>query len=393
MATRAGEQDWQAARGYLATGDVDAAAPLLLAAARAGHAAAAVEVARMCLHGVGAPLDVAGARDWLARASAAGSHAATCLALQVALGDAVPPDDDAILAGIENAVVDGHPPALLAAAILAGRAPGGHAQATCVALLERGASAGDAIAMQLLVARAADGDGVAPDDALASTMRRRLADRGIAPVPGCTAPSPDAPPAADVLAARPRVAIADGVLSRDECRLLMAFAAPALRRSRTIDPGGGGAVTLQLRTSSDASIDPLQESLALRLVQRRLCAVAGLPLRHAEHLIVLRYAPGEEYRPHRDYLPASQVAADVPAAGNRRRTLCAYLNDVAAGGETSFPGAGLRVEPVPGRALVFDNLNADGQPDPESLHAGLPVLGGVKWLATLWLRERPYRDY
>ena len=70
-----------------------------------------------------------------------------------------------------------------------------------------------------------------------------------------------------------------------------------------------------------------------------------------------------------------------------------YLNDVEAGGETEFPLAGVRIAPVAGRAVVFDNLLADGRPDPESLHAGLPVARGEKWLATLWLRERRYRHY
>lgn len=80
-------------------------------------------------------------------------------------------------------------------------------------------------------------------------------------------------------------------------------------------------------------------------------------------------------------------------AGNRTRTICVYLNHVEAGGETVFPRADVSVAPVPGRAVVFDKLFADGRPDSESLHAGLPVTRGEKWLATLWLRERRYRGY
>jgi len=29
----------------------------------------------------------------------------------------------------------------------------------------------------------------------------------------------------------------------------------------------------------------------------------------------------------------------------------------------------------------------------DSLHAGLPVLQGEKWLATLWIRQGQYRAY
>ena len=43
--------------------------------------------------------------------------------------------------------------------------------------------------------------------------------------------------------------------------------------------------------------------------------------------------------------------------------------------------------------MIFDNLLADGSPDADSLHAGLPVQRGEKWLATLWLRPGRYHAY
>ena len=53
----------------------------------------------------------------------------------------------------------------------------------------------------------------------------------------------------------------------------------------------------------------------------------------------------------------------------------------------------MTVPPRAGAAIAFRNLKADGQPDPDSLHAGLPVERGEKWLATLWIRERRYRAF
>jgi hypothetical protein len=166
-----------------------------------------------------------------------------------------------------------------------------------------------------------------------------------------------------------------------------------LRASQVHSPDGREVARESLRTSHDASFDPLLEDFALRIVQLRLAAAAGTELVNAEQLIVLRYQPGQEYRPHRDYLPPDAIDRDHPAAGNRQRTICAYLTTPAAGGATDFPAAGIRVEPKAGRAVVFDSLDADGHPDVDSLHAGLPVERGEKWLATLWLRERPYRAY
>jgi hypothetical protein len=62
-------------------------------------------------------------------------------------------------------------------------------------------------------------------------------------------------------------------------------------------------------------------------------------------------------------------------------------------GATEFPVAGVTVVPKAGTAVVFDNLLPDGSPDPDSLRAGLPVERGVKWLATLWLRQGRYREF
>ncbi len=43
-----------------------------------------------------------------------------------------------------------------------------------------------------------------------------------------------------------------------------------------------------------------------------------------------------------------------------------------------------------GDALLFYNLRADGSLDPRAMHAGCPVLGGVKWTATKWLHAAPF---
>ncbi|MNN97804.1 hypothetical protein D3C81_2170410 [compost metagenome] len=48
--------------------------------------------------------------------------------------------------------------------------------------------------------------------------------------------------------------------------------------------------------------------------------------------------------------------------------------------------------PVKGNAVYFSYLLPDGTLDERTLHAGLPVASGEKWIATKWLRERPYRS-
>lgn len=379
-----------------------------LRAAGAGHPHAQVEAARMLLHGIGTAADVRAATDWLLRAESQGHPVAAYLLATVALGGVALDAGTRVNERLFAAIQADFAPALRAAAIHFGRKAHPADQATCMQLLERAANRGDAAAAALLAERLAGGEGCEPQPDTAEAMWEQLAlHGGIARIPRFVA-SPrrvDAAPnrlafeddlqpvAGERVCGRPRVTRVDNLLSADECRLLMLSAAPMLRPSTTADPATGEIVANALRTSADASFDPLVEDFALRMIQLRMAHAARCPLVDAEQLIVLRYRPGEEYRPHRDYLPASTIAGDHPEAGNRARTICVYLNEVEAGGQTEFPVAGVRVQPQAGRAVIFDNLREDGSPDVDSLHAGAPVERGEKWLATLWIRQGPYRGF
>lgn len=401
------------AQALVAREQMDEAMQWHLRAAQAGHPGAQVEYARMRLYGIvdaPAPQD---AVPWFERAERAGHPLATEYLAKIAIGGVALPRDMRMNERVLRGVQAEHAPSLLAAAVHFGRKPNADDQVLCLQLLERAAGRGDIAAAVLLAERLAHGEGCEAQPDVAQRLWAQLADAGIERVPGFTLPPPgraDAParqlaleealqaPEARVLSTQPRVSVIDRLLSADECRLLILSARPHLHASRTLDPNSGQALNIELRTSHDAQFDPVLESLAVRLVQWRMAAAAGLELVNAEPLIVLRYAPGQEYKPHRDYLPPASIARDGPQAGNRRRTICVYLNPVTAGGATEFPVAGLRVDPLPGRAVVFDNLTYDatspqGRPDPDSLHAGMPVEAGEKWLATLWIRQGRYRAF
>ncbi|WP_454831347.1 2OG-Fe(II) oxygenase [Pseudoxanthomonas wuyuanensis] len=374
----------------------------------AGLVDAGVERGRMLLHGVGAPRDVMQAVASFERAEAQGSPVAGYYLALIAVGDLGLPFDERCDRRLMAAVNAGYPLALRAAAVHFGRKPDHGDQSLCMRLLSDAAAAGDAVSAQLLHERLARGEGGPVQREAAARLSGALAAQGVPTLPEVKARSPQQLPApardlfiGDVmygpdrqrLSERPHVLSIERLLSADECRLLIATSLPRLQRSRAIDPATGQPEKVEIRTSSDASLDPMLEDLSLRLLQRRLATAAGVDLVQAEHLTVLRYLPGEQYRPHRDYRPPGSLERDHPEAGNRLRTICAYLNPVAAGGGTEFPHAGLIVQPTAGSAVVFDNLHPDGTPDPESLHAGLPVLAGEKWLATLWFRERRYRHF
>ncbi len=407
-----GAEHWRRARDRLAAGAVGESLALQRQAADAGHVDAQVELARMLLLGVGTAPEPLQAIAWLTRAESAGHVAAGLLLAQVAIGNQLLALDGAADARLLRAVEARDPLGMRAAALVFARKPHARSQKLATQLLRAAATRGDPVSAQLLAERLAEGRGVPANLAAAQALWSQLAqDRtprlpsvGVAGVNAFGVISDDdaqalslesylaTPPLAS-LSSAPSVRYAAGLLNADECRLLIAMATPLLHASRTVDPVTGLGVAMELRTSHDAQFDVVQEDLALRLVQARMAAAAGLPLDQAEHLIVLRYEPGQEYRPHRDYLPPGAIARDRPSAGDRARTICVYLNDVEAGGTTTFPHADLRIEPRAGDAIIFDNLLPDGSPDANTLHAGLPVERGVKWLATLWFRQRPYRYF
>jgi prolyl 4-hydroxylase len=379
-----------------------------LRAAEAGLVEAQIEYARMRLYGIaGAPSPQA-ATQWLLRAEQSGHPVATDLLMQIALGGAALPRDGRINERLHRGVQANFPPALLTAAIHFGRKPHPEDQSLCMQLLERAAGRGSAVAAMLMAERLAHGEGCEAQPDIAEDLWTQLTANGAVRLPDFTLPPPViaqsaprqltiedvlSPPPARPLSAQPRVSVIDRLFSADECRLLIASAQPHLHDSQTADPLTGVPYTLPVRTSSEASFDPLIETAALRLAQLRMVAAAGIDLPHAEQLTVLRYLPGQQYRPHRDYLPPGTLQMDRPHAGNRVRTVCVYLNAVEAGGATEFPVPGLRIEPVPGRAVIFDNLTPAGSPDSDSLHAGTPVDAGEKWLATLWIRQARYRHF
>ena len=63
------------------------------------------------------------------------------------------------------------------------------------------------------------------------------------------------------------------------------------------------------------------------------------------------------------------------------------------GGGTDFPELGFTIPPNKGDVVVFHNtLKEEPQSNypkihPKSLHAGMPVLSGNKWIVNLWFRE------
>ena len=122
-------------------------------------------------------------------------------------------------------------------------------------------------------------------------------------------------------------------------------------------------------------------------LNQRIAQYADQSEETGEFLSVLRYASGQEYRPHFDWLPEGSEHA---RSGQRVATALVYLNDDYEGGETHFLTPDTTLRPAAGDLILFRNVDETGAPDQTSRHAGLPVTAGAKWLASKWFRERMY---
>ena len=117
----------------------------------------------------------------------------------------------------------------------------------------------------------------------------------------------------------------------------------------------------------------------------------GLPLAASEPMQGQRYAPGQEFKPHTDTFEptGADYFTHCAASGNRSWTAMIYLNHPDEGGATRFKAIGKTVQPETGKLLAWNNLLADGRPNPATLHQGMKVRKGTKYVLTKWFREHP----
>jgi prolyl 4-hydroxylase len=257
-------------------------------------------------------------------------------------------------------------------------------------LLRRAAELGHADAALVEIALTANGSGAEPDwkaavqllgraalsDPLAAQYLQLLEQMSLR-----EDGTPEDLPRPTVLHPEPRIQRFAQFCTPDECVHIASLAAASLQPATVFDPGSGKMIAHPVRNSDNAVIGPTQETLVVQAINQRIAAATATRIAQGEPLAVLRYGPGQQYRPHLDTLTGEP--------NQRIRTAILYLNHNYTGGETAFPLLGLKVAPRVGDLLVFDNVDAHGASDPNSRHAGLPITSGTKWIATRWLRAEP----
>jgi prolyl 4-hydroxylase len=190
---------------------------------------------------------------------------------------------------------------------------------------------------------------------------------------------------------QPVLAVLSDVMSAEECKELIELARPRLKPSTIVDLQSGQDIVAAYRNSFGMFFR-LRETEFIARLDRRISELMNLPVENGEGLQVLYYPTGAASAPHVDFLQITNEAnrSSIARSGQRVSTLVTYLNDVPAGGETSFPELGLAVTPRLGHAAYFEYCDSRGLVDWRSVHAGNPVLEGEKWVASKWMRQRRF---
>ncbi len=152
-----------------------------------------------------------------------------------------------------------------------------------------------------------------------------------------------------------------------------------------------GIVVGEKRTNLQATLDQWAVPELTELMTQ-LSSIVRIPPENTEGVKLLKYEGEQFFDVHVDGFHDIPTFADELAKGGQRlfTTLC-YLSDVEGEGQTAFPNVKIAVKPKLGRVLVFSNtLPGKDVPHPDSTHAGFSASSGLKWVLSVWWRERNF---
>lgn len=260
-------------------------------------------------------------------------------------------------------------------------------------LLRRAVCIGHVDAALMEVALTANGSGGAPDwrgalgllrtaalnDPVAAGQMKLLNAMGV-DAEGC----PSLLPEPETLVSG-RILRFPRLFTPEECAHVANAAVDIFEPSHVVDSHTGRRILHPVRTADEAVIGPTREDLVVQALNKRIAAASGTDVNQGEPLTLLRYRPGQQFRLHSDVLANTR--------NQRVATVLVYLNAGFEGGRTTFPAYRLEIEPRPGDAIVFRNVDSLGAPDPTMRHNGEPVVRGVKWLTTRWIRSHCFSPW
>jgi len=143
--------------------------------------------------------------------------------------------------------------------------------------------------------------------------------------------------------------------------------------------------TCWLRKGTDSVIDAI--------IQRGADTV-HLPFYNCEDLQVVKYNTGGFFKEHNDscFEHSENCKKFRDRGGHRVATILISLSDKNdyEGGETRFSVLDKQYKLEKGNAVLFYNLDEQGNELKNSTHGGLEINSGEKWIANIWMRENKF---
>ena len=194
----------------------------------------------------------------------------------------------------------------------------------------------------------------------------------------------------------PEIILIKNFLTDEECDHIIKIGEPHIKKSEVC--GYGGARPDKNRTSMTAHIgkkyitkdkkDPI-----LINVLKKASQYSHLPEENIEPIQLVRYTPGQYFKPHYDYLDRKipMYKDNVAKNGQREFTFFVYLNNVPdeLGGKTAFPKLNKEFKGGKGDAIFWRNIK-EGEDDKRMLHSGTELKKGIKYGLNIWVREKKY---
>ena len=124
----------------------------------------------------------------------------------------------------------------------------------------------------------------------------------------------------------------------------------------------------------------------------KVCAIDGYNIEQSEDIQVVKYEPNGYYREHHDSCcEDDDECREFKKSGHRILTMIIYLSDDFEGGSTRFPNIDKEFKPEKYGGLLFYPMNKNGDKcHDNSLHAGMPVTSGEKYIANVWLKDKEF---
>ena len=114
-------------------------------------------------------------------------------------------------------------------------------------------------------------------------------------------------------------------------------------------------------------------------IYEKCSKLTNIPITNMEDISVIKYEEGGYYKEH----------TDANSKFHRLYTVIIYLNDDYEGGETEFRRINKKYKLKKGDALFFNNYDSLGNLTVLSFHSGNEVISGVKYIANIWMHNKP----